>query len=84
MKDYPANAPTAPARQEAAGIGLIKLPNGQQLEGYILLTEDKNLRRLGLEEALPDGEYEVDCTLILRFGRKSRDVAPALEIKKVG
>jgi hypothetical protein len=82
MKDYPANAPAAAARQEAAGIGLIKLPNGQQLEGYVVLS-DKNLRRLGLEEALPDGEYEVNCTLTLRFGRKSADVAPAIEIKRV-
>ena len=72
----------AAQRQEAAGIGLIKLPNGQQLEGYVLLT-DKNLRRLGLEAALPDGEYEVDCTLTLRFGRKTADVAEAVEIKRV-
>lgn len=83
MKDYPANAPAVAARPEAAGIATVKLGNGQQLEGYIILS-DKNLRRLGLEEALPDGEYEVDAVVTLRFGRKSGEVAPALEIKRVG
>lgn len=84
MKDYPAAAPAASdARNEAAGIALVKLPNGQQMEGYIILSE-KNLRRLGLDAALPDGEYEVNATITLRFGRKTADVAPALDIKKIG
>ena len=84
MKDYPSAAPAASdTRNEAAGIGLVKLPNGQQLEGYIILS-DKNLKRLGLAEALPDGEYEVNATITLRFGRISAEVAPALDIKRVG
>ena len=82
MKDYPSAAPQTNARDEAAGIATIKLPNGQQLEGYVILS-DKNLRRMGLTEALPDGEYEVNATLTLRFGRKAGIVADALEIKRI-
>lgn len=81
---------TAPAsrrakQEENHGIATVELPNGQRLDGYILLSA-KNAGKLGINadalKALVDGKKKgsVSVTLHLQFGEKDLTVAEAVAI----
>ena len=85
----PASA-TAPAsrrakQEENHGIATVELPNGQRLDGYILLSA-KNAAKLGINaetlKGLAEGKKKgsVSVTLHLQFGDRDLAVAEAVEI----
>lgn len=91
MNDFGSN-PTAPTGQARGkkevvshGIITITLPNGNKLDGYILLSE-VNLARLGVKpdavKALVDGQRtgQQSATLMLQFGQKDKAVAEQCDI----
>lgn len=70
---------------ESYGIATIELPNGQRLDGYILLSE-KNAAKLGITAeqlaGLVSGKKKgsTAVTLHLQFGDKDVAVAAPVEI----
>jgi len=71
---------------ENHGIGTIELPNGQRLDGYILLSA-KNAAKLGINaeqlKAMVEGQKKgsvAGVTLHLQFGERDLAVADAVEI----
>ena len=71
---------------ENFGIATIELPNGQRLDGYILLNA-KNAGKLGIKpdqlKALVEGQKKgavASVTLHLQFGERDIAVADAVEI----
>lgn len=85
----PAPATNAASRrskqEESFGIATIELPNGQRLDGYILLSA-KNAAKLGINadqlKALVEGKKKgsTSVTLHLQFGDRDLTVADAVEI----
>jgi hypothetical protein len=82
----PAQASGKRSKQtESYGIATIELPNGQRLDGYVLLSE-KNAAKLGITSeqlaALVAGKKKgsVAVTLHLQFGDKDLAVAAPVEI----
>ena len=84
----PAPATTArraSKQEESSGIATIELPNGQRLDGYVLITA-KNAAKLGINaeqlKALVEGKKKgsTSVTLHLQFGDRDLTVAPAVEI----
>ena len=80
------NAASRRAKQEESfGIATIELPNGQRLDGYIIL-QAKNVAKLGINaeqlKALVEGKKKgsTSVTLHLQFGDRDLTVAPAVEI----
>ena len=72
-------------REESFGIATIELPNGQRLDGFVVLTA-KNAARLGINadqlKDLVDGKKKgsTSVTLHLQFGDRDVAVAEAVEI----
>lgn len=72
-------------QEENHGIATVELPNGQRLDGYILLSA-KNAGKLGINaetlKALVEGKKKgsVAVTLHLQFGDRDLTVAEAVEI----
>ena len=72
-------------QDENFGIATIELPNGQRLDGYILLSA-KNAGKLGINadqlKALAEGKKKgsTSVTLHLQFGDRDVAVADAVEI----
>lgn len=72
-------------QEENHGIATVELPNGQRLDGYILLSA-KNAAKLGINaealKALVDGKKKgsTSVTLHLQFGERDLTVADAVEI----
>lgn len=82
----PATAASRRSKQEESfGIATIELPNGQRLDGYIVL-QAKNIAKLGITadqlKALVEGKKKgsTSVTLHLQFGDRDLTVAPAVEI----
>ena len=82
----PATAASRRSKQdESSGIATIELPNGQRLDGYVLITA-KNAAKLGITveqlKGLVEGKKKgsVAVTLHLQFGEKDQAVADAVEI----
>ena len=79
------NASRRSKQEESFGIATIELPNGQRLDGYILLSA-KNAAKLGINadqlKGLVDGKKKgsTSVTLHLQFGDRETAVAPAVEI----
>ena len=80
------NASSRRAKQEESfGISTIELPNGQRLDGFVVLTA-KNAARLGINadqlKDLVDGKKKgsTSVTLHLQFGDRDVAVAEAVEI----
>lgn len=75
----------ASKQEESFGIATIELPNGQRLDGYIVL-QAKNIAKLGINadqlKALVEGKKKgsTSVTLHLQFGDRDLTVAPAVEI----
>ena len=75
----------ASKQEESSGIATIELPNGQSLDGYVLITA-KNAAKLGINaeqlKGLVDGKKKgsTGVTLHLQFGDRDLTVAPAVEI----
>lgn len=75
---------------ENFGIGTIELPNGQRLDGYVLLTA-KNCAKLGISseqvKVLVDGKKkgvigaDGGVRLHVQFGERDLAVAEAVEIE---
>ena len=91
MNDFgsnPANSGTGSKRgkqDDNAGIATIELPNGQRLDGYVLLSA-KNAAKLGINaeqlKGLVEGKKKgsVSVTLHLQFGERDLAVAEAVTI----
>ena len=90
MNDFGSNPAAAGSKRskqtENHGIGTIELPNGQRLDGYILLSA-KNAAKLGINadqlKALVEGQKKgavSGVTLHLQFGERDLTVADAVEI----
>ena len=82
----PATAASRRSKQEeSSGIATIELPNGQRLDGYVLITA-KNAAKLGINadqlKALVEGKKKgsTSVTLHLQFGDRDLTVADAVEI----
>ena len=75
----------ASKQEESSGIATIELPNGQRLDGYVLITA-KNAAKLGINaeqlKGLVEGKKKgsTSVTLHLQFGDRDLTVAPAVEI----
>lgn len=84
----PTAGTTQPKRkkeEENHGIATVELPNGQRLDGYILVSA-KNAAKLGINaeqlKGLVDGKKKgsVSVTLHLQFGERDLAVADAVDI----
>ena len=85
----PASATSGTSRrakqEENHGIATVELPNGQRLDGYILLSA-KNAGKLGINaetlKGLVEGKKKgsVSVTLHLQFGDRDLTVAEAVAI----
>mgnify|MGYP000054633684 CR=1 FL=1 len=84
----PAGAPASGKRSKQAenfGIVTIELPNGQRLDGYILLSA-KNAAKLGINAdqlktlVAQQKKGSTGATLHLQFGERDLTVADAVEI----
>lgn len=91
MNDFGTNPAQGTSRrsgkqqEENYGIATVELPNGQRLDGYILLSA-KNAAKLGITadqlKGLVDGKKKgsTSVTLHLQFGDREIAVADAVEI----
>ena len=85
----PAPATAAASRRakqdESFGIATIELPNGQRLDGYVVLTA-KNAAKLGISadqlKGLVDGKKKgsTSVTLHLQFGDREQTIAEPVAI----